>query len=86
MTEERKQELRQLLAEAKGNLVILFGHRGASSLPVDVYRKYLQRHWTSYGVDFLSFWFPSLFMPYIEDKTTESKLLNFIREELALID
>ena len=84
MTEKRKQELRQSLAEAKGNLEILFGDRGSLSLPADVYRRYLQRHWASYGVDFSSFWFPSLFMPYIVDKTTESKILNFIREELAL--
>ena len=101
MTEERKQELGQLLAEATSNLEILFGcggstflpllemfeYHGSTSVPVDVYRKYLQRHWTSYGVDFSSFWFPSLFMPYIVDKTIKSKLLDFIRKELApLID
>ena len=85
MTEERKQELKQLLAEAKANLVILFGCRRALTLPTEVYRKCLQKHWASYGIDFFSFWFPSLFMPYIEDKTTESKLFNFIREELALL-
>ena len=101
MTEERKQELGQLLAEATSNLKILFGcggstfrpmleifgYHGSTSIPVDVYRKYLQRHWTSYGVGFPSFWFPSLFMPHIVDKTIESKLLDFIRKELApLID
>ena len=85
MTEERKQELRQLLAEAKGNLKILFGYRGALSLSEEVYQKYLRRHWASYGVAFLSFWFPSLFTPYIENETTRLKLLNFIREELALL-
>ena len=101
MTEERKQELGQLLAEATSNLEILFGNRralslpleilfgyhGALSLPADVYRKYLRRHWISYGMDFPLFWFPSLFMPHIVDKPIESKLLDFIRKELApLID
>ena len=85
MTEERTQKLAELLNEAKENVVIRYGYRGPLSLPEDVYRKYLQRHWASYGVDFLSFWFPSLFMPYIVDEATQSKLLNFIREELALL-
>ena len=83
MTEERKQELGQLLAEATSNLEILFGYHGALSLPADVYRKYLRRHWISYGVDFPLFWFPSLFMPHIVDKPIESKLLDFISRTYA---
>ena len=84
MTEERKQELEQLLNEAMESLVIRYGYGGPLSIPVDVYRKYLQERWTSYGVDFLSFWFSPLFMLDIVNEPTRSKLLDFIREELAL--
>ena len=54
------------------------------SLPVDVYRNYLQERWSSYGVDFLSFSFWTPLTPNIADETTKSKLLDCIREELAL--
>ena len=75
MTEERKQELRQLLTEAMTSLEIRPRSRAESSLlPVDVYRKQLQQRWTSYSVDF---------NPYIASEATKSKLLDFIREELA---
>ena len=57
MTEERKQELGQLLEEAMGSLVIRYGYRGPLSIPVDVYRGYLQERWRYYGADFLSFAF-----------------------------
>ena len=47
MTEERKQELRQLLEEAMKGLKI--GDRSSSSfLPIDVYRVYLQQRRTFY--------------------------------------
>ena len=75
MTEERKQELRQLLNEAMASLEIRPRSRVESSLlPVDVYRKQLQQRWTSYSVDF---------NPYIASEATKSKLLDFIRAEFA---
>ena len=93
MTEERKQELRQLLEEAtaKENLEIRYEHaRGyiygyELRLPVDEYRKYLQERWASYSAEPLGF--SSSVKPHIVSETTTSKLLGFIRKELApLID
>ena len=83
MTEERKQELEQLLKEARKSLVIRYGY-GGSPIPIDVYRRYLQEHWTYYGIDFLSFASSIHFAPDIADGPTKSKLLHYIREELAL--
>ena len=82
MTEERKQELRQLLTQAMGSLVIRYRY-GGPSIPVDVYRKYLQEHWTYYRINFLSFAFWIHFAPDIADGPTKSNLLDYIREELA---
>ena len=84
MTEERKQELSQLLEEAMENLEIRYGYGGPAPLPVDVYKRYLQERWTCYGVDFLSFSFSIRLTPDIAGEITKSKLLDFIREELAL--
>ena len=83
MTEERKQELRQLLEEAtkEENLEIRYEH-GIELIPVDVYRKYLKECWKYYGVDFLSFAFSIRFRLDIVDKATEAKILDFIRKEL----
>ena len=78
MTVERKQELRQLLNEAKRSLAIRYKYGGPISIPVDVYSRYLQERWTYYGIDFSSF----AFSINIADGTTESNLLDFIREEL----
>jgi hypothetical protein len=83
MTKERKQELRQLLEEAMGSLVIRYRF-GGPSIPVDVYRKYLQEHWTYYGIDFLSSASSFDFAPDIADVPTKSNLLDYIRRELAL--
>ena len=84
MTEERKQELSQLLEEAtkKENWEIRYGSIPVS-LPPDLYARYLEERWTYYGVDFLSFWLSPRITPEIVDKTIESKLRNFIREELS---
>ena len=92
MTEKRKQELRQLLHEAMGKLVVLYEHR-PSRIPIGVYRRYLQERWKYYGVDFLSFSFSPSFWLVIVGEHTESKsfysinrntkLINFIEEELA---
>ena len=66
MTEDRKQELRQLLAQAIGSLVIRYRY-GGPPIPIDVYRRYLQEHWTYYGIDFLSFASSIHFAPDIAD-------------------
>ena len=85
MTEERKQELEQLLKEARKSLVIRYEYGGpVSSIPPDVYRRYLQERWTYYGVDFLGFAFSIHFVPDIADGLTKSNLLDYIRDELAL--
>ena len=83
MTEERKQELRLLLEKAKRNLVIRYKYGGPSSIPVAVYRRYLQERWRYYGIDFLSFAFSIQLVPDIADGSTKSNLLGYIRKELA---
>ena len=84
MTEERKQELRQLLNEAMANLEI---RRSSgvefSLLPVEVYRTRLYQSWTSYSDDYLEDLWISNFDPHIVSETINSKLLDFIREEFA---
>ena len=92
MTEERKQELRQLLHEAMKGLQIRYEY-GSLPIPIDVYRKYLQERWAFYGVDYLSFTFSTRFTLFIVGENNElkpfykidgnSELLNFIIEELA---
>ena len=89
MTEERKQELVNLLEEAttKENLKIRYKHGRGSIygyevfLSVDEYRRYLQERWASYSVE--PTWFFFNVRPYIVGETTKSKLLGFLREELA---
>lgn len=83
MTEEKKQELRQLLNEAMRSLVIRYRYGGPISIPVDVYSRYLQERWKYYGIDFLSFAFSIYFAPDITDVPTKSNLLDLIREELS---
>ncbi len=92
MTDERKQELTQLLNEAINKLCILYKY-GSLPIPIDVYRKYLEERWEFYGVDYLSFTFDTHFTIFIvgEDGDlkpfykidSNSKLLTFILEELA---
>lgn len=82
MTEDRKQELRQLLEEAMGNLAVQYG---VTSLPSDTgeaYREYLQERWTYYGIDLLSFLFPMRLTLDITDEITR-KLFGFMKEELV---
>ena len=83
MTEERKQELRQLLEEAMRSLVIRYRY-GGESIPADVYKRYLEEHWTYYGIDFLSFASSIHFAPDIVDGPTKSNLFDYIRDELVL--
>ena len=82
MTDERKQELRQLLNEAMENLKIqhnLLGWFGLPSLELDRYRGHLNQTWTSYSEE--SSWIVDHYRLEIESNI-ESKLLEFIREEL----
>ena len=90
MTEATKQQLRRLLAEAMGKLIVLYEHR-PSPIPVKVYRRYLQERWRYYGVDFLSFSFSTRFWLVISENSKEfdlinrnTELINFIESELAV--
>ena len=83
MTEEKKQELRRLLDEAMADLEIRDEYDGGQlALPVDVYRRYLQESWKYYGLDCFSPYWIRLSLD-IKCATTKSRLLAFIREELA---
>lgn len=78
MTEERKQELRQLLNEAMENLEIR--HSWAQETPLlalEVYRNHLQQGWNNRGPSVINF------TPYIVREATKLKFLDFIREELS---
>ena len=83
MTEERKQELRQLLAQAMGSLVIRYDYGGAVSIPIDLYKRYLQERWKYYGLNFLSFSSLIGLTLDVVSETTKSNLLGYIRKELA---
>ena len=83
MTENRKQELSQLLGEAMEGLEIRDEYGVSLSLPEDVYRSYLKESWKHYGLDcFYPHWI-RLSLDIVSEKT-KSRLLGFIREELAL--
>ena len=80
MTEERKEDLKQLLEEALENLEIrpYSGFEGLS-ISLNAYKRHLQQVWTSYSQD--SLWIVRHFSLDIRGNT-KSKLLNFMREEL----
>ena len=81
MTEERKEELRQLLSEAIENLEIesRFTYPPMPSIDINKYKWHLRESWTSYSPN--SAWFVrNLKLETNED--TKSKLLEFIRIEL----
>ena len=82
MTEERKQELAELLKEARESLVVRHGY-GGESIPLDVYRKYLKELWTYYGASFFSWALSTYFTLKIENERTHSHVFHFIKEELA---
>ena len=82
MTEEKKQELRQLLEKAMANLKIRDGYGVRLSLPEDVYRAYLQERWEHFGLDRFSPFWVRLTLD-IGCETTKSRLLEFIRDTLA---
>ena len=89
MTEERRQELKQLLeaATTKENLKIRYVHGQGMiygyklSFPIDKYRDYLQDRWASYSAEPLGF--SSSVKPHIVNQSIKSGLQDFIREELA---
>ena len=80
MTEERKQELRQLLDEAIPKVVIEVPER-YKSISVGEYREYAKAFRESYRPDLLSVLL--YYRPNIQDEEVKSKLFNFIKEEFA---
>lgn len=82
MTEKRKQELKQLIEEAMESLVVQQEYNAPLYLPVDVYRRYMHERWKYFGLDRLSpLWIILTLDTGIE--TAKSRLIKFIREELA---
>ena len=84
MTEDRKEELEQLLREAIASLEIHPRSANRAQLPsIDVYeyRNYLQQCWTSYSLEGLSVVIS--YELHILNKVTRFKLLDFIRAEFA---
>ena len=89
MTEERKQELKELLAAAttKENLKIRYVHGQGKiygyelSFPINEYRDYLRERWASYSAEPLGF--SSSVKPHIVNQSIKSALQDFLREELA---
>ena len=84
MTEERKQELKQLLCEAMENLEIRPRSPNSSQLPsVDVhnYRRQLQQRWTFYSESPLAILWN--YDPHIVSEAIKSKLIDFIKVEFA---
>ena len=82
MTDERKQQLTQLLQEALAHLEIRRDSAGRhESIPVNKYRAILLRHWRSSSMEMerLSI----CYEPHIVNSFTRSKLLDFIREEFS---
>ena len=82
MAEEKKQELTQLLEEARLSLKIRDEYGVQLSLPEDLYREYLQESWKHFGLDCFSPHWIRLSLD-IACASTKSRLLDFIREELA---
>ena len=84
MTEERKQELKQLLQAATAPENLEIRPRSANmftvpSMDVHTYKACLREHWTSYSLDSLSV---MNYVPHIS-KTIKLTLLDFIRKEFT---
>ena len=82
MNNQRKQELSQLLNEAMGSLQMRpYGGDGSVVLPVNEYKRDLQKRWTFYSER------PPIgsveFLPYVTNEVAESRLLDFIRTEFG---
>ena len=67
--------------DGASNTIQVFFGRGSLPLPRVKLQDYLQKRWTSYGVDFSSVLMNLEF--YIAKDKTKSQLLEFIREELT---
>ena len=82
MTEERKQELRQLLNEAMNNLVIRVRFE-SRTISKEKYIEALRKRCEFYGIndDLLNNYY-LLYQPDIAKEKTKSDLLEFIRREL----
>ena len=79
MTENRKEELRQLLEEARQS-VIIEAPEGYKVISVDEYREYVKAFQKSYRPDLsfvLDYW------PNTQNDSVKLKLFNFMKEELA---
>ena len=80
MTEERKQELRQLLSEAL-QYVIIEAPEQYKPISVEKYRECAKAFRKSYRPDLSSILL--YYRPNIQEEAVKSKLFNFIKEELA---
>ena len=80
MTEERKEELKELLNEAMQSVIIKVPEQ-YKPISVEKYRECAKAFRESYRPD-LSFVLLS-YRPSIQDQEVKSKLFNFIKEELA---
>ena len=86
MTEERKEELKQLLRKATAPENLEIRQRSANSSPLSpidirVYRAHLQQYWKSYSET--SFGAVMTYESNIVNEDVKSKLLDFIRVEFA---
>ena len=82
MTDERKQELRQLLQEAMNNLVIRVRFE-SGTISKEKYIEILRKRCEFYGIsdDSLNNYY-LLYQPDIANEKTKADLLEFIRREL----
>lgn len=80
MTDERKEELRQLLEEARQSIVIEVPE-GYDPISFEKYRECVKAFRKSYRPDlsFILFYYT----PNIANEAVKSKLFDFIKEELA---
>ena len=80
MRKKRKEELRQLLSEARRSVIIEVPE-GYEPISVEKYRECAKAFRESYRPDlsFILFYYT----PNIQDDAVKSKLFNFIKEELA---
>ena len=83
MTDERKQELRQLLQEAMNNLVIRVRFE-SGTISKEQYIEILRKRCEFYGIsdDPLNNYYYLLYQPDIAKENTKADLLEFIRREL----
>ena len=86
MTDERKQELKQLLQEAMNNLVIRVRYEDRT-ISMEQYIETLRKRHEFYGIsnDQNSDYFYLLYQPDIIKEKTKADLLEFIRRELNQI-